>query len=419
MAPSTASGAGPTARPRILVVAPFTHQNGHFVIFPRDISCALKAIGFEVTLLHTRPFRTELDWHGTDIRRICLRDQLESAPWWWKEIWARLASFPSAQCLAWIIWQVRPQEYDLVLWTDFQAQANLWPLTLARILRLYRCKTAFFEHHPPDEQATFSARLPRMLGPDRIRLAGLTMFVFSKQLHNQWEARLGSGGNVAYAPWGVWPQPLSGEHRRRARHVLGLDEQARVLLVFGVQAVKRKHIDTLREAAASLVPRKPLLLLFVGASLGQESHPFSGWPRDGIEARIEEGFIPEDKVKDYFASADAVWANYRDFPGASGALLQAMGFGRLSMASSEGEIGFLCREHNLGPIVASPNPEHLRTALEQFVTMPAEQQSTWEHAIAAVATHYAWPRVALQLMSQLGFNESDNLCPAKRHENSE
>lgn len=240
---------------RILVVAPFTHQNGHFVTFPRDISCALRDIGYEVTLLHARPFRTELDWRGNGIERICLRDHLESAPRWWKEIWMRLANSPSSQCLAWIIWQVRPQKYDLILWTDFQAQPNVWPLRIASFLRLYRFKTAIVEHHPPDEQGKLSALLPRALGTDRIRLSGLTMVVFSKYLLDQWEARLGTGNNLACVPWGVWPQPVSETRRTLARQTFGIDDQVRVLLVFGVQAVRRKHIDTLLEVAASFPPR--------------------------------------------------------------------------------------------------------------------------------------------------------------------
>lgn len=400
---------------RILVVAPFTHQNGHFVTFPRDISCALRDIGYEVTLLHTRPFRTELDWRGNGIERICLRDHFESAPLWWKEIWTRLANSPSSQCLAWIIWRVRPQKYDLILWTDFQAQPNVWPLRLASFLRLYRFKTAFVEHHPPDEQGKLSALLPRALGTDRIRLSGLTMVVFSKYLLDQWEARLGTGNNLACVPWGVWPQPVSETRRTLARQTFGIDDQVRVLLVFGVQAVRRKHIDTLLEATASFSPQKPLVLLFVGATLDQP-HPFSGWSRDGIEVRIEDGFIPEDKVEEYFAAADAVWANYRDFPGASGVLLQAMGFGRLSIGSSEGEIGVLCREHHLGLMAASPSADHLRATLEQLISMPLEERLTWEHEIAETAVRYAWPQVASQMMARLGFTETDHRMPLKRHE---
>ncbi len=388
---------------RILVVAPFTHQNGHFVTFPRDIACALRANGHEIVLLHTRAFRTELDWQGADLQRICLRDRLDRSPWWWKEIWSRLAGFPSALCLAWIIWQVRTPAYDLVLWTDFQAQRNVWPMTLARLLGLYRLRTAFFEHHPPDDPGRIGSLLPKRLGLDRMRIAGSTMFVFSKDLREQWTRRLGTGHGLHYLPWGVWPQAASETQRADARRALGIDAHSRVLLVFGVQAVRRKHLDTLREVLSMLAPEKPMTLLFAGASLEQERHPFAGWQREGIEARIVDGFIPEHQVAAYFAAADAVWANYRTFPGASGVLLQAMGFGRLSIASSEGEIGILCRQHNLGLMVDPPGISGLRSALEAFVALPADRQQAWERDIAATASHYAWPNVAAQVISELGF----------------
>jgi glycosyltransferase involved in cell wall biosynthesis len=189
-----------------------------------------------------------------------------------------------------------------------------------------------------------------------------------------------------------------------ARQALGISGDARVLLVFGVQAVKRKHIDTLLQATTGFTPKNKLLLLFVGASLGHEPHPFSGWQGTEVEVRIEEGFISEERVELYFAAADAVWANYRDFPGASGALLQAMGFGRLALSSNEGEIGSLCRTHNLGPLVASSSVAHLRVALDQFVALSKVSQAEWEMQIATTAKRYAWPQTARQILSRLGFS---------------
>lgn len=402
-------------RPRILIVAPFTHQNGHFVIFPRDISCALKAVGCQVTLLHTRPFRTELDWLGSDIERICLRDLLESSPRWWKEAWAKLANSPSAQCLAWIIWKMRPSDFDLVLWTDFQAQSNVWPLRIAQLLHLYHFKTAFFEHHPPDKGGGLQKFLPRVIRPDRLRLSGLKMFVFSKALLKQWNNQIGDSKIVDYVPWGVWPKPLSESQRSEARISLGIADEARVLLIFGVQATNRKHLDTLAKAATGLTTDKPLLLLFVGATLGKEPHPFTSWQSSGIEARIEDGFVPEDRVELYFAATDAVWANYRDFPGASGALLQAMGSGRVAISSNDGEIGALCKENRLGPMVESASTAHLRVAIHEFVTMSKEQQLEWEQHVAATAQQYAWPKIVRKLMLHLGISTSpcinDNLSP--------
>lgn len=390
--------------PRILVVAPFAHQNGHFVTFPRDISCGLVAAGCEVTLLHPRAFRTELDWHGGAVERICLRDLLISQPWWWRELWSRLADYPSNLCLAWIIWKVRRGQYDVVFWTDFQAQRNLWPLALARLLRLYRLPTAFVEHHPPEKEHKNRIAPMKWRSLRGLRVAGSTMFVFSLDLYDQWRGHLGPGAAVKYLPWGVWPRHLPEDRRAIARQELWISEDARVLLVFGVQAIKRKHIDTLLEACHSFVPAKPMLLLFVGAQLGAEKHPFHDWRSETIEVRMEEGFVPESRVESYFAAADMTWANYRDFPGASGALLQAMGYGRLSLCSNRGEIGALCRKHKLGLLVDSANEADLRQALDQFVVLPKELQIEQEKNIISAVCEHSWPVIARELMSSLGLS---------------
>lgn len=396
---------------RILVVAPFTHQNGHFVTFPRDIACALDTNGYRVTLVHTRPFRTDLDWGEHVIERICLRDELESEPWWWQELWARFANYPSLLCLAWIIWKLRPRDYALALWTDFQAQPNVWPLAIARLLRLYRFRSAFFEHHPPEEEKGLLRLLPGKVAFHRARLAKLNMFVFSKALLNLWEARIGTKTGLNYVPHGLWPKPAPDARRNASRNALGIDQHARVLLVFGVQAIKRKHIDTLYEAVSSFSSDKRLMLIFAGASFKREPHPFSEWRQNNIDVRSEEGFIPEDKAEDYFYAADAIWANYRDFPGASGALLQAVGYGRLSITSSEGEIADLSRENNLGIAVEAPDAAHLKNALEEFVAMSSETQVGWEQHISSVAQQYAWPLVARAILAKLGLDEAMNRAP--------
>lgn len=391
-----------STRPRVLVVAPFTHQNGHFVTFPRDLCCGLAATGANVTLLHTRPFRAELDWFGTQVTRVCLRDQLYAAPRLWKEIWARLANQPSSLCLLWMIWKLRSRDFDLVLWTDFQAQDNVWALAIARRLGLYQFRSAFFEHHAPEATGRFARWLPTSLTPPRMRLQGLPMVVLSRALQEQWRSLLGKNADVEYLAHGLWPCPMPQERRTGARRRLGIPEDARVLLVFGVQAAHRKHLDTLRQSVIGYVPDKPLWLVFVGATLGNAPHPFADWSDPAIQVRLVNGFVPEAEVEDYFAAADAAWANYRAFPGASAVLLHAMGFGRLSLASSEGEIGALCSEHNLGLIVSAPNISALREALDAFVKLPGVEQAQWEQKVVSIAGQYAWPKVAERLLAQFG-----------------
>jgi glycosyltransferase involved in cell wall biosynthesis len=302
-----------------------------------------------------------------------------------------------------MIWKLRPSDYDLVLWTDFQAQTNVWALAFARRLGLYRFKSAFVEHHPPDEPSRFSKMLPPAMCPERIRLHGLTILVLSRVLQSQWQERVGQGTKVEYVPYGLWPCTLPQSRRASARSILGIPAGARVLLIFGVQAVHRKHLDTLLQAAEGFSPQKPLWLLFVGASLGNEPHPFSNWKGHGVEVRIENSFVSEELVETYFAATDAVWANYRNFPGASGVLLHAMGFGRLSLSANEGEIGALCKEHHLGVIVESESPQSLRDTLAQFVDMPEADQVKWEHDVAVLAQQYAWPEMAQQLLEKTGF----------------
>lgn len=390
-----------TLSPRVLIVAPFTHQNGHFVTLPRDLACALAFAGVAVTLLHPRPFRTQLDWLGAPVKRLCLREQLDQTPRWWQELWVRLANSPVNQCLAWMIWKLRTQDYDLVLWTDFQAQSNIWPLRLARMLHLYRHRTAFIEHHPPDEYEGWGKWVSARINLDRLRLAGLPMFVFSRALRDQWRACLGDHGDVKYVPHGVWPRPLLDSNRTRAREAMGIPRDARVLLVFGVQAIKRKHLDTLLQAVSGFVRDKPLLLFFAGATLGNEPHLFADWQGTGVAVHIDNSFISETQVELYFSIADAAWANYRNLPGASGALFQAIGFGRLSISSPEGEIGTLTREYQLGLLLESNRVEHLRNTLNVFATMPRERQLAWERDIAAMAQRFTWPETARQVLAEV------------------
>jgi len=386
---------------RVLVVAPFTHQNGHFVTLPRDVCCGLAAGGHNVTLLHTRPFADELDWFAMEVQRVCLKDLVADSPRWWRELWPRLAGRPSNQCLAWMIWKLKPAHYDIVLWTDFQAQANVWALRWATAAGLYRFRTAFFEHHPPEDEGRRQAKAPSWFDAGRTRVGRTPMIVLSSAHLEAWRARLGPEACIKQVPYGLWPAFCDEHARKVARAGLGLLEDAYVLLVFGVQAVRRKHLDTLLEAMSGFAPTRPMTLVFAGRTLHGTTHPFSGWSAPNVSVRFVDGFVPEELTTKLFAASDVVWANYRDFPGASGVLQQALGFGRLSLASSDGEIGRLCREHNLGPLVESGTPDAIRSCLGRLLSLRHADQIDWEARLRAIATQYSWVSVMAALASQL------------------
>jgi glycosyltransferase involved in cell wall biosynthesis len=295
-----------------------------------------------------------------------------------------------------------------VLWTDFQSQTNVWPLAILRRLRLYRFRTAFFEHHPPFDEAQEPRQgLLRWLDPERLRLGGLTMILLSQAHRDVWRTRLGPGPRLECLPYGVWPSALTEANRAAARLALGISAEARVLLVFGVQAVKRKHLDTLHAALSGLAPSRPLVVLFTGRSVGDETHPFAGWQNTHVDVRLDGRFVSDAQAASNFAAADAVWTHYRAFPGASGVLLQCMGFGRIAIAAGDGEIGEMCQAHGLGLVVAEPTPASIASTLTTLVEMPAARQTAWETDIAATAQRYAWPGLMRRLMAQLNAAQQD------------
>ncbi len=372
-------------------------------LFRAISTCALAQLGIEVTLLYPRPFRIPLDQHGVSIQHICLLDQLSEAPRWWRELWSRLASRPSNLCLAWIIWRVKKADFDHLLWTDFQDPQNLWPVACARLLGLYPFSSAYVEHHPPDPVPGFKGRLRSLLRLDRIRLAGMGLITFSAALLQTIRQHHGVADLGRYVPWGVWPDVLSEQDRVAARQALGIESAARVLLVFGVQAVQRKHLDTLAEALRADDFEQPLVVLFVGARVSNQNHPFDCWScaQHKLKLLFDNEFVPESQVRNYFAAADGVWACYRDFSGASGVLLQAMGYGRMVLSSTDGEIGALTRQSAAGILVDASSALQMRQSIMEFVGLTVQQQRDFEAASRQQAERQAWPRAAAEIVSWL------------------
>lgn len=388
------------ARPRILVIGPFMHRKGHFAIFPTDLARGFAANGADVTLIH--PFKaaaspTVLEQFQT----ICLADERGKFNRLMAFSWKNLKKNPILLCLAWIIFHVRSGDYDLVYWTDFEPdnQQSTWPIGLAALLGLYRHRTAFTEHH------NFSwnkHRWQRLFRLDRVRLRHLEMFVHSEKLLNWIRLNMNWQHNGHYLPWGLWPDSSSDEDRDAARNALGISGDARVLLVFGMQAIRRKEIDTLAEAVRTLPLGKPVVILFAGMKVKDEPHPFE---QPALASKINllvhhhEAFIPNESVKTFFAAADAVWAYYGAFIGASGVLAQAIAFGRIPICSMAGESGELCRMHQVGLVTPTDNIAGIQAVISKFISLSATEQSALENAMRPAAGEMAWTNITRQIMS--------------------
>lgn len=392
--PIAASTQNRQSRPkRIMVVSPYAHGGGHYPIFARDLTVGFARCGAQVALLHPRQVAGGFDFLGEKVTTICLAE-LPLTPFpWLTRLLPRLK--PIQECLFWLILNARHDDWDMIYWTDLDPgnQRRLWPLSLARLFGLYRFRTSFSEHHPFSWRGPFSRRIHRYLSLDRRRIGSFDMLVHSQELQGQIRRIIQNDLAGRYVPWGLWPVPASNADRARARIDLGLPSDARVLLVFGWQAVYRKNLDALAEAVAHFKEPANLTLLFVGKHKESEPHPFSKGPWN-VKVQFDPEFVSEQRSRQYFEACDAVWANYRGFLGASGVLQQSMSHGRMTLSQATGEIGELSRQHDLGLIVPSESATDLKEVLFRFIKMSAEEQAIYEGNACRAAEHYTWPTIA-------------------------
>lgn len=384
---------------KILVVAPFMHRLGHFSVFPLELASGFSLNGTSVAVLH--PFPAKAASHkATAIPSLCLANRADTFTGLMKWLWQRCSDSPILLCLAWLTLHVRPGTYDLVYWSDFKPdnQQSMWPLGLASLLGLYRHRTAFTEHH------NFSwnkHRWQRLFRLDRIRLRHIEMFVHSNKLLEWIRLNMNWPTVGHYVAHGLWPTPVSNEERGIARRNLGIAPDARVLLVFGLQAVRRKEIDTLAAALETLTLDRPLVVVFAGMRTRDEAHPFDAPSLRGkpnLTVHRHESFIADDEVHAHFAAADAVWAYYGSFIGASGVLTQAIAYCRLSICSNAGESGDLARQYGIGLLPPTDDAVGVAQVLQRFMTLSADEQAGFEAAACAAASELAWPNATRKIL---------------------
>lgn len=386
----------------VLIVAPFMHKSGHFTTFPADLARGFGLNGAAVTLL--TPFEPAVSLpSAAPWRTVCLASEQTSFSRFMAWIWSRFQHAPILLALAWITCHTRKGDYDLVYWTDFlpDNQQSVWPLAWARLLGLYRHRTAFTEHHHFNWQRH---RLSRRFKLDRLRLAGLCVIVHSRALLDALRKTMAWPDKARYIPWGLWPTPASEMDRAEARARLEIPSSSRVLLVFGIQAIRRKEIDTLADALRTLPLAQPLVVVFAGLRTHDAPHPFDApelQAKPGLTVYRHEHFLSDDDVRTQFAAADAVWAYYGNFLGASGVLMQAIAHGRLALCAQFGESGALARERGIGLLPDTDDLPGVADLLARFVSLPSSEQAAFETAAREAAHALAWPEVTRQILEHV------------------
>lgn len=393
------------SKPRILVVAPLMHYSGgHFNTFARNISCGFSLNHADVTLLYPRPIN-ELNFFDLPIKKICVENCLAESPFWFRKIWRLLEEQPIYQCLAWLM-TIPRRHYDLVYWTDFEAenQRRIWPLAFLMRLGLYSHRTAFTEHHAFSWK---SHAIQRWLFLDRLRLSGIQMIVHSAALLEHLRITMRWPTIGKYIPWGLWPNPVSEAERALARQTLEIPDNGRVLLVFGTQLVVRKQIDILADAVAGMALSGPLIVICAGKYTENKPHPFLQVPnKDNLTVILDLQAISEEKMREYFSCADIVWTNYIHFIAASGVLTDAFAHGRPVIGCNVGEIAGLIKKYECGLVCPPGNKAAIEETIQTFLEMPISRLASMSDAARVAAQDFIWSNIAKEIMNSVELGAS-------------
>jgi glycosyltransferase involved in cell wall biosynthesis len=161
-------------------------------------------------------------------------------------------------------------------------------------------------------------------------------------------------------------QQTQGEVKQDLRKKFGISRKTTVLLAFG-SIIPRKNLQRCIRALASLPESKPYCLLIAGkgnpnyiADLQKEYDENSTCRHQLI---IENTFLSESEIPNYFSIADVVLMPYINFYGSSGVLGHAMRFGKPVIAPKVGLIADLVRRYDLGLTVNPLSQKAIESAL--------------------------------------------------------
>lgn len=176
--------------------------------------------------------------------------------------------------------------------------------------------------------------------------------------------------------------------------------ESNCLLFFG-NVVTPKGIDTLVEAIPLVkreIPDVNLLIAGEG-NIPKRSRATIREHRENFE--VHDYFVPNDRVKEFFARAEVVTLPYRfqdGTKGHSGALATAFSFGKPIVASTAGEFESLVGETESGLVVPPEDPERLANAIVRVLTDDDARQRMAANSLR-MAERLSWDSVARQYLA--------------------
>jgi len=197
------------------------------------------------------------------------------------------------------------------------------------------------------------------------------------------------GADPAIIPFGATVQPPARLPSART------DPAAPFELLFVGRLVERKGVHLLLDALATLSPERPVVLRVVGD--GPEGPRLREQAaRLGLGERVVfHGFVTQDELKARIAACDcfvlpAVVDAKGDTEGLGVVLLEAMSYGKPSIASAAGGIVDIVRDRRNGFLVPPGDAGPLANAVARMMDDPAAAREMGLHGREDVEAGFSW-----------------------------
>ncbi|MEH2414358.1 glycosyltransferase family 4 protein [Nostoc sp.] len=211
-------------------------------------------------------------------------------------------------------------------------------------------------------------------------------------------------GNIDIIPCGADIQRFGSIAREAARHELGIDKEAKVVLYVG-RFDPRKGIETLVRAVneSALGDSNNLQLIIGGGSTPGNS---DGIERDRIEQIVNElgmsdftifaGRLSQDILPTYYAAADVcvVPSHYEPFGLVA---IEAMASGTPVVASDVGGLQFTVVHEETGLLVPAQDVDAFASAIDRILLNPQWRDELAKAGRKRVESKFSWHGVAIQL----------------------
>ncbi|MFM2207644.1 MAG: hypothetical protein RL213_1619 [Bacteroidota bacterium] len=184
--------------------------------------------------------------------------------------------------------------------------------------------------------------------------------------------------------------------KNEARRILGIPAEEKWLLFFGF--VRRyKGLDLLLEAMSDPGLREKKVRLLVAGEFYEDRKPYDeAVERYGLKdaVRFDSGFIPKEKIREYFCAADMVVQPYRTAT-QSGITQIAYHFGRPMLVTDVGGLSEIV-DHDSNGYVVSPEPSGIASAINDFYSRNREHSMALR--VAEARSRFSWDTFVRSLL---------------------